>query len=270
MNTARSAGGSQLGSKTVLLEVEANVATITLNRPEVSNSLDMALGRALLAAALSCESDPQVRAVVLTGAGRHFCFGGDLRGMLEAGEGSPAYLTELTTHIHAALSCFTRMQAPVIAAVNGTAAGGGVGLLCATDLAIAGRSSRFTLAYTGVALAPDCSTSFLLPRIVGRRRALELFLTNRVLSAEEALAWGLVNEIAEDDEVLAKARELALRLARGPTGAFGAVKRLVDASEPGLESQMALEGRAIARQSASAEGREGVGAFLEKRKPRFS
>ena len=258
-----------MSGEAVLLGIDANVATITLNRPEVSNSLDMALGRALLAAALRCESDPQVRAVVLTGAGRHFCFGGDLRGMLDAGEDSSAYLNELTTHIHAALGCFTRMQAPVIAAVNGTAAGGGVGLLCATDLAVAGQGSRFTLAYTGVALAPDCSTSYLLPRIVGRRRALELFLTNRVLSAEEALAWGLVNEVVADDEVLARARELARRFAEGATGAFGAVKRLVDASDPGLESQMALEGRTIARQSASAEGREGVRAFLEKRKPRY-
>ena len=259
-----------MDGETVLLEVDANVATITLNRPEASNSLDMALGRSLLAAALRCESDPQVRAVVLTGAGRHFCFGGDLRGMLDAGEGSPAYLNELTTQIHAALSCFTRMNAPVIAAVNGTAAGGGVGLLCATDLAVAGQSSRFTLAYTGVALAPDCSTSFLLPRIIGRRRALELLLTNRVLSADEALAWGLVNQVVADDQVLAIARELAGRLAQGPTGAFGAVKRLIDAADPGLESQMALEGRAIALQSASAEGREGVRAFLEKRKPRYS
>lgn len=257
-------------SKTVLVEVRDHVATVTLNRPEVSNALNLAMGRDLLAAALQCEDDPSVRAVVLTGAGKHFCFGGDLRGMVEQGERVGAYLNELTTCIHAAISSFTRMRAPVIAAVNGKAAGGGVGLMCMTDLAVAGHSSRFSLAYTGVALAPDCSTSFLLPRLVGRRRAMELFLTNRALSADEALQWGLVNQVVDDAEVLATAQALAARLAAGPTGAFGAVKRLTEAAQPGLEGQMALEGRAIAGQAFTAEGREGVGAFLGKRKPQYT
>jgi 2-(1,2-epoxy-1,2-dihydrophenyl)acetyl-CoA isomerase len=257
-------------SKTVLVEVRDAVATVTLNRPEASNALNLDMGRDLLAAALQCEDDPAVRAVVVTGAGKHFCFGGDLRGMAEQGERVTAYLNELTTSLHAAISSFTRMRAPVVAAVNGTAAGGGVGLACMTDLAVTGRSSKFSLAYTGVALAPDCSTSFLLPRIVGRRRALELFLTNRALSAEEALQWGLVNQVVEDAEVLATAQALAARFAAGPKDSYGAVKRLVEASDSGLEAQMALEGRTISRQAASAEGREGVGAFLEKRKPRYT
>ena len=184
--------------KTVLVEVREGVATVTLNRAEGANALDLAMGRDLLEAALSVEADPAARAVVVTGAGKHFCFGGDLRGMAQKGGQVGGYLNELTTNIHAAVSAFTRMKAPVIAAVNGTAAGGGVGLVCMTDLAIAGRSSRFTLAYTGVGLAPDCSTSFLLPRIVGRRRALELFLTNRTLNADEALAWALVDHSGED------------------------------------------------------------------------
>lgn len=256
-------------SKTVLVEVRDAVATVTLNRPEASNALSLDLGRDLLAAALQCEGDPAVRAVVVTGAGKHFCFGGDLRGMAAEGECVTAFLNELTTNIHAAISSFTRMRAPVIAAVNGTAAGGGIGLVCMTDLAVAGRSSKFSLAYTGVALAPDCGTSFLLPRIVGRRRALELVLTNRVLSADEALQWGLVNQVVEDAEVLSTAQALAARFAAGPTGSYGAAKRLIEASDVGLESQMALEGRTIAQQAATAEGREGVGAFLEKRKPRF-
>ncbi len=255
--------------ETVLFELDGHVATLSLNRPAAGNSLDMQMGRDLLAAALRCEGDSAVRAVVLTGSGKHFCFGGDLQGMSGQAEAVSPYLNELTTYIHSALSCFNRMAAPVIAAVNGTAAGGGVGLMCAADLAVAGRGSRFTLAYTGVALAPDCSTSFYLPRLVGRRRAAELFLTNRVLSADEALGWGLVNLVVEDAEVLSKARELAARLAAGPTGSYGAVKRLLDSSEPGLEAQMALEGRVIAAQAATAEGREGVAAFLAKRKPRY-
>jgi len=255
--------------KTVLLETREGVATVTLNRPEGANALDMTMGRDLLEVALRVEAEPAVRAVVVTGAGKHFCFGGDLRGMAEQGAAVGGYLNELTTNIHAAISCFTRLKAPVIAAVNGTAAGGGVGLVCMTDLAIAGRGSRFSLAYTGVGLAPDCSTSFLLPRIVGRRRALELLLTNRTLSADEALAWGLVNQVVDDAEVLPQALALAARFAAGPTESYAAVKRLMDTADPGLEAQMALEGRAIAAQARHPHGQEGVAAFLGKRKPNY-
>lgn len=257
-------------SKTVLVEIRDHVATVTFNRPDASNALNLDMGRDLLEAALQCEGDPSVRAVVVTGAGKHFCFGGDLRGMAEQGERVTGYLNELTTHIHAAIGCFARMRAPVIAAVNGTAAGGGVGLVCMTDLAVAGKGTKFSLAYTGVALAPDCSTTYLLPRIVGRRRAFELMLTNRLLSADEALQWGLVNQVVEDAEVLQVAQTLAARFAAGPLDSYGAVKRLMDAADPGLEGQMALEGRTIARQAASAEGREGVGAFLGKRKAQYT
>ena len=256
--------------KPVLVDVRDRVATITLNKPAASNALDLEIARELMSAALRCEDDPGVRAVVLTGAGKHLCFGGDLRGMAEQGEHVTAYLNELTTHLHAAISSFTRMRAPVIAAVNGTAAGAGIGLVCMTDLAICGKGSKFSLAYTGVGLVPDGSTSFLLPRIVGRRRALELFLLNRVLTADEALAWGLVNQVVEDAEVLTQSQALAARLAAGPTEAYGAVKRLMTTSEPGLEQQMASEGRAIAAQATHPQGREGIAAFLDKRKPSFT
>jgi 2-(1,2-epoxy-1,2-dihydrophenyl)acetyl-CoA isomerase len=254
---------------TVLIEVDGGVATLTLNRPESSNALTLALAKELLAAALACEADARVRAVVVTGAGKHFCFGGDLRAMRDAGEAAAGYINELTTHLHAALSALTRMRAPVIAAVNGTAAGAGVGLACAADLALCGRASRFSLAYTGVGLTPDGSASFLLPRIVGRRRAMELLLLNRVLGAEEALGWGLVNQVVDDAELAAQARALAERLAAGPTEAFAATKRLMDASAPGLESQMALEGRTIAAMSVHPHGREGITAFIDKRAPRY-
>jgi 2-(1,2-epoxy-1,2-dihydrophenyl)acetyl-CoA isomerase len=256
-------------SDTVLLDVRDGVATVTLNQPEAANALSMAMGRDLLEVALHCEADPQVRAVVVTGAGKHFGFGGDIRGMAEQGDAVGGYLNELTTYIHAAISAFTRMRSPVVAAVNGTAAGGSVGLVCMADLAIAGRSSKFSLAYTGIGLAPDCGTSFLLPRVVGRRRALELFLTNRALTADEALAWGLVNQVVEDAEVLAQARALAARFAAGPTDSYGAVKRLMNSTDPGLEAQMAAEGRAIAAQARHPDGIEGVRAFVEKRKPKY-
>jgi 2-(1,2-epoxy-1,2-dihydrophenyl)acetyl-CoA isomerase len=255
--------------KTVLVHLVDGVATVTLNRAEAGNALNLAMGRDLLDAALRCEADPKVRAVVFTGAGKHFGFGGDVRGMADQGEAVGGYLLELTTCIHSAISAFLRMRAPVVAAVNGTAAGGAIGLVCMADMAIAGKGSKFSLAYTGIGMAPDCGTSFLLPRIVGRRRALELFLTNRALTADEALDWGLVNQVVEDAEVLAQAQALAARFAAGPTDSYGAVKRLMDSSDPGIEAQMAAEGRAIAAQSLHPNGREGVRAFLEKRKPKY-
>jgi len=255
--------------RTVLLDVHDRVATVTLSRPDSYNALTLEVARELLSAALRCEADPEIRAVVLTGAGKHFCFGGDLRAMREQGDAAPGYLNELTTHLHAAISAFTRMRAPVIAAINGTAAGAGVGLMCAADLALCARGSRFSLAYTGVGLAPDGSVSFLLPRIVGRRRAMELLLLNRVLSAEEALAWGLVNQVLDDAELVTQSQALAAKLAAGPTEAFGATKRLMGASSPGLESQMALEGRTIAAMSSHPHGREGIAAFIEKRQASY-
>ena len=257
-------------SKNVRLDVSDHVATVTFDRAESFNAFDMAMARDLLDAALACEHDPRVRAVVLTGAGKHFCFGGDLKGMSEQGEGISRYLNELTTYVNGAVASFTRMRAPVVAAVNGTAAGAGVGVACMADLALAGRGTKFSLAYTGVALAPDCGTSFLLPRIVGRRRALELMLLNRLLTADEALQWGLVNQVVEDADLLASAQALAARLAAGPVDSYGAVKRLMEAGDPGIEGHMALEGRAIATRAASDEGREGVGAFLAKRKPQYT
>lgn len=257
---------STASSPTVTLEVRGAIAFVTLTRPEVANTMNLAFGRELLDVALAVEADRAVRAVVLTGAGKNLCFGGDLRGMMGSGDDAESYLRDLTSHLHAAITHFMRMDAPVIAAVNGTAAGAGLGLVLMADLAIAGTGSKFAPAYTGVGLTPDGSTTFLLPRAVGYKRAMELFLTNRVLSADEALAWGLVNQVVPDDQILEVATRLAERLAAGPRGAFGLVKRLLGDSEPGLEAQLAREGRTISRQGMSEEGREGIQAFLDKRK----
>lgn len=250
----------------VLVERRGAVAVVTLNRPDNANVIDLAMGRALLDAALACAADDAVRAVVLTGAGRHFCFGGDLRGMVASGAAVDAHLRELTTLLHAAIVQFSRMDAPVVAAVNGTAAGAGVGLVAMADLAVCAEGAKFSLAYTGVGLTPDGSTSFFLPRLLGPKRALELILTNRPLPAAEALAWGLVNQVVADADLFDVSLALASSLAAGPRGAFGQAKRLVGASLGALESQLALEGETIARQAASAEGREGIDAFLSKRK----
>ena len=259
-----------MSESTILLELRGAVALLTLNRPESANVLNLAMGRQLLDTVIAIEANPAVRAVVITGAGKHFCFGGDLRGMMTQGGAVDAYLGELTSFLHTAISHLARMHAPVIAAVNGTAAGGGIGLVSAADLCVCGSGSRFSLAYSGVALTPDCSSSFFLPRLVGHRRAMELLLTNRLLGAEEALSWGLVNQVVADAEVLPEALKLADKLAAGPRHAFGKTKRLLAASAGALETHLALEGRTIAGQAATPEGQEGIRAFLDKRKPSYS
>src|SRR5262249_16805358 len=175
----------------------------------------------LLAAAMTCARSAAVRAVVLTGAGSHFCFGGDLRAMASRDTAGDDYIRELTTYLHAAISHFMRMDAPVLAAVNGTAAGAGGGLVAMADLAVCGRSAKFNLAYTRAGLTPDAGTSFLLPRTLGVKRTMELLLLNRSLPAAEALAWGLVNEVVEDEQLLSRGLEVAEGLAHGACGPFG-------------------------------------------------
>ena len=258
-----------MSAPSVQVETRGTVALVTLNRPDNANTLNLQMAMDLLAAAMTCARNAAVRAVVLTGAGRHFCFGGDLRAMASRDTSAEEYIRELTTYLHAAISQFVRMDAPVIAAVNGTAAGAGVGLIAMADLALCGRSSKFNLAYTKAGLTPDAGTTFLLPRMVGVKRAMELLLLNRTLAAEEAQAWGLVNEVAEDAQLLPRALEIAEQLAQGASGAFGATKRLLAQSLGALESQMVLESETIAMHAVSPEGAEGISAFLEKRPPQF-
>jgi 2-(1,2-epoxy-1,2-dihydrophenyl)acetyl-CoA isomerase len=258
-----------MSTPSVQVETRGPVALVTLNRPDSANTIDLQMAMDLLAAAMTCSRNHAVRAVVLTGTGRNFCFGGDLHAIASEGVDG-GYLRELTGYLHSAISHFVRMDPPVIAAVNGTAAGAGVGLAAMADLVVCGKSSKFNLAYTNVGLTPDGGTSFFLPRVIGARRTLELFLLNRPLPAKQALDWGLVNEVVEDGELLGRALEIAGLLASGATGAFGQTKRLVAQALGTLESQMTLESETIASQAASVDGIEGIRAFLEKRKPDFS
>jgi 2-(1,2-epoxy-1,2-dihydrophenyl)acetyl-CoA isomerase len=259
----------QAGTAALELEIRDPVAFLTFTRPEASNTIDLQFGREFLHAVRTIDASPAVRAVVLTGRGRHFCFGGDLKGMVGSGGDVQSYLAELTTDLHAGLARLVRLDATVIAAVNGTAAGAGLGLVLAADLVIAARGAKFAPAYTAVGLTPDAGCTFLLPRVVGYKRALELFLTNRVLDAETALDWGIVNQVVEDEELIAAATVLAARLAKGPVAAFGALKRLMAESQTGFEAQLARESVSIAAHASSAEGSEGIKAFLEKRAPRY-
>jgi len=259
-----------MSNEPVLLEKSGGVATVTLNRPDAANGIDLPTGQALMRAAIDCDEDPAVRAVVLTGAGKMFCAGGDLKSFAAFGDALPGKLKELTTNLHAASSRFARMDAPLVCAVNGTAAGAGFSLAISGDLVLLAESAKLTMAYTGVGLSPDGSSSWFLPRLVGLRRAQELMLTNRRLTSAEALEWGLVNEVVPDAELLDKAQALASQLASGATRAFGVVKQLLATSlQEGLETQLELESRGIAAMAASADGREGIEAFLAKRPPKF-
>jgi 2-(1,2-epoxy-1,2-dihydrophenyl)acetyl-CoA isomerase len=254
----------------LVYEVRDAVAYVTLDREKVANALNLALCQELEAAALAAQEDESVRAVVLGSKGKLFCAGGDISAFSAAGDAVPVLIKRMTIHLHAALSILARMDAPVIAAVGGTAAGAGFSLVCATDLAVAGESAKFTMAYTRAGLVPDGSSSYYLPRLVGTRRAAELMLTNRLLSAREALEWGIVNQVVPDGEVDAAAAKLAGQLAQGPTRAFGQVKQLLLSSgDESLETQMEFEARGIVDAARSADGREGIAAFLEKRAPRF-
>jgi 2-(1,2-epoxy-1,2-dihydrophenyl)acetyl-CoA isomerase len=246
------------------------VATLTLDRPEAFNALDLALGRELFHASLEVDEDPEVRCVVVTGAGRAFCAGGDVRAFADNLPRIGVLIKELTTYLHGAVSRLCRSDKPVIMAVNGVAAGGGLSLALSGDLVVAAESARFTLAYARIAATPDGSSSYFLPRLVGLRRAMELYFTNRMLTAREALEWGLVTRVVPDSEFAAAVGALARELAEGPTKAFGAAKRLFHQSTwESLETQMELEAQAIAASGHTEDFAAGVTAFANKRTATF-
>jgi 2-(1,2-epoxy-1,2-dihydrophenyl)acetyl-CoA isomerase len=259
-----------MGEEKVLFDVVDGIGAVTFNRPDEANAMDLDVMRRLMHISIECDEDSSIRAVVITGNGRFFSAGGDIATFDRAGDSAGALIKEMTTYYHAALSRFSRMEAPVIAAVNGMAAGAGFSLVAACDLAIGAESSRYTSAYTAASLSPDGASTYFVPRLVGMRRAMELMLTNRRLSAAEALDWGLINQVVPDADLMAEVMELASQLAHGATLAYGTVKSLLhDSLANTLESQMELESRGIAALTHTHDGREGVVAFREKRPPKF-
>jgi 2-(1,2-epoxy-1,2-dihydrophenyl)acetyl-CoA isomerase len=254
----------------LLLDRADAVATITLNRPDAYNALNLALGRDLFHATLEVDEDPGIRCVVITGAGKAFCGGGDVKEFAENLPRIGGLVKELTTYVHGAVSRLVRSAKPVVVAVNGVAAGGGLSLALSGDLVVAAESARFTMAYAKIGATPDVSSTYFLPRLVGVRRALELYLTNRALSAREAVDWGLVTRVVPDGELTSAITALASELAEGPTKAFGAAKLLFQQStHESLETQMELESRAIAASGLTEDFREGVRAFAAKKTPTF-
>jgi len=259
--------------KTLLLKISDQVAVITLNRPEQANGMNMELIMELADVARHVDTLVQqqlVRTVVITGEGRIFCAGGDIHSFKAFGDQVSDEIARLASYLHEATDTFMHMQAPVITAVNGAAAGAGFSLAIMGDLVVAAQSSTFMLAYTAIGLSPDGAATWNLPRIIGIRRAQEMLLLNRKLTAEEALQWGLVTKVVADEQLLTEAMALAKKLSSGPTKAFGTVKKLLAASDKNSpQQQMALEGENLSALSSSVDGQEGIRSFLEKRKPVF-
>jgi 2-(1,2-epoxy-1,2-dihydrophenyl)acetyl-CoA isomerase len=257
--------------QTVRYEVKDGVGTITLNRPEAYNALNLTLGRELFHAVLEADEDRAVRCIVISGAGKAFCAGGDVKDFADNPERIGILIKELTTYLHGAVSRLARAMKPVVMAVNGIAAGGGMSLALAGDLVVATESTKFTMAYSKIAASPDGSSSYFLPRMIGLRRALELHYTNRVLSAREAMEWGLVNRVHPDAEFPGAVAALARELAQGPTQAFGRAKLLFHQStQESLETQMELEAQAIAASGHTEDFRNGVVAFAKKQSVTFT
>jgi 2-(1,2-epoxy-1,2-dihydrophenyl)acetyl-CoA isomerase len=246
---------------------DGGVLTITLNRPDVLNAFNTEMHRGL-AAALDAARAEEVRAVVLTGAGRGFCVGQDLTEFRE----SPGDIGKrLRANYHPNVLAIRALEKPVIAAVNGAAAGAGLSLACACDLRIASDAASFVPAFIGIGLIPDSGGSYFIRRLVGAARAFDWMTTNRKLSAAEAHAWGLVNEVVEAEQLAARVAELAGVYATLPTKAIGMTKRLFDHAENAtLDEQLELEAELQSAATQTDDFREGVAAFLEKRAPRFS
>jgi 2-(1,2-epoxy-1,2-dihydrophenyl)acetyl-CoA isomerase len=254
----------------LLFSRENGIARLTLNRPKVGNAIDVPLARALMEAAIECDEDESIRCVLMTGAGKLFCAGGDIGGFAAAGDKIPLLLKELTVYLHSAISRFSRMEKPMISAVNGPAAGAGFSLSLLGDIVLAAQSAHFTVAYTAIGMTPDGGTTWLLPRLVGLRRAQEWALTNKRISAAEAAQSGLITRVVDDAVLAEEADKLANQFAGSAVHAMGGTRNLLleSFSNP-LELQLEREARRIAEAGRSLEGKEGIAAFLGKRKPDF-
>jgi len=242
------------------------VLTITLNRPDVLNAFTAEMHRQLVGAFKDARGE-EVRAVVITGAGRGFCVGQDLN---EFGEAARDIAGRLRTNYHPTIRAVRELEKPVIAAVNGPAAGAGLSFACACDLRVAAESAAFVPAFINIGLVPDMGGTFFVTRLLGSPRAFEWMTSGRRLSAEEALEWGLVSEVVPDDQLAGHAAEWAARLAAMPTRGIGMSKRLFDSADrASLEEQLEREAQLQAAATQTDDFREGVNAFLEKREPRF-
>jgi 2-(1,2-epoxy-1,2-dihydrophenyl)acetyl-CoA isomerase len=253
-------------------ETAAVVAVITLNRPAALNALTVEVGEEFRSAVGEAR-ERGARALVLTGAGRAFCAGGDLREMqrMAQSEGRiEAFFDEPLGLLHDCVKLIRRTPLPFIAAVNGAASGAGCNLALACDIVLAAESARFNEAFVGVGLTPDCGGTFILPRLVGQKLAAELLMTGDVVDARRAAEIGMINRVVPDTELMTEAYNLAARLSSGPTLAIGRIKELLEQSATNdYGAQLDMEHKAQLQSAQTGDFKEGVAAFLEKRPPDF-
>jgi 2-(1,2-epoxy-1,2-dihydrophenyl)acetyl-CoA isomerase len=247
---------------TLAFDERGGIGRLTLQRAAQGNAINLQMAHELRRVAVLCAASTSLRVLVLGGAGSHFCLGGDLRESAATAMPAAEYSREITRVLHEAMLALVALPAPCVIALRGVAAGAGMGLALIGDLVVATRSAKLVPAYTKVSLTPDAGVSFLLPRLVGRARTMEMLLLNREVRAEEALQWGLVNRVVDDDALDPAVDEWAGALARGPAGAFAATRALVRTSLEGLAAQMEAESLCMARQAASPEGATGIAAFM--------
>jgi 2-(1,2-epoxy-1,2-dihydrophenyl)acetyl-CoA isomerase len=255
-----------------LLDLDSDgVGHLRLNRPEASNGMNVPFLRALYDAVMAAHGEPRLRVLLLSGEGPNFCAGGDVKTFASKGDALPDYLREATAWLQTCVQGLLSLQVPVIASVHGYAAGGGgFGLVCASDIVVAGESAKFLSGATRVGMAPDAGVSVTLPLLVGLRKALDIILTNPVLTAAEALDIGLITRVVPDDELAAESLALARSLAAGATKALGAAKRLVwSGLGARVEAQLPEEARTVAELSGTADALEGLAAVIERRAPSF-
>ena len=254
----------------LIVAVADGIAHLTLNRPDAGNAIDLPLAHALLAAAIRCQTDRTIRCVVLTGAGRLFCAGGDVGVIGKSGDGAPALLSELAGTFHMAMARLARMEKPLLTLVNGPAAGGGFGLALAGDIVLCARSAHFTAAYGTIGLTPDGGLSWILPRLVGLRRAQDIIIANRRIKADEAEAIGMVTRVVDDAALTDEGAAIAARLADAATGAAGIARGLLlDSFSTTYETHLEREVRGISASGGTPESREGFAAMRERRTPDF-
>jgi len=258
-------------SRAIRCEVRPPIAEIVLDRPEAGNTFTPELLSELAEVTLALATDARVRAVVLRGEGKNFCFGANIDMFLnEPANRRAALLRDLVTRFHAGVTRLTRLEVPVIGVGHGMVVGGGLALLAACDVVIATESTKFRMGWSGIGITMDGGTTWTLPRIIGPHRALELIYTNRVFTAAEAERWGLVNWIVPDADREKRTAEIAASLAEKATGALGACKRLmIGGGSQSFETQLEEEAVALVKAVASADADEGFRAFREKRSPRF-
>jgi 2-(1,2-epoxy-1,2-dihydrophenyl)acetyl-CoA isomerase len=255
----------------IVVDINEGVATLRLNDPKSMNALSVSMGAEFDEAMDGLVTDSSIRALVVTGTGPGFSAGGDVQAFYDRRDDPTETMRAVLDGLHGSVSKLLNAPFPTIAAINGVVAGAGMGLALATDLAIAVDTAVFTMAYTGIGVSPDGSSTFFLPRIVGTRRAMELILTNRVLSAGEALDLGIVNQVVPEDEFDAAVAKLAGKLAKGPTLAYVRARELLMASYRNDPfAQMDAEAAFILAAGATDDFYEGISAFIEKRRPDFT